>query len=173
MWVLDGWLSLFLFLFLFLRRQPAVVRRSSHGPPSVADSAAEYFDASDDILCGSSSEVSDESGLSDGSTTNSEPEEGHGGYMYLCSACRVYRHSVKYVILISFIGSDYQWHQYANRKENKRSQRAIYCESCSQLAQSAEKKAGFVYFFIIQCICTLHTYHINVFKSDVVLITCI
>uniref|UniRef100_A0A8C6LYH9 Oxysterol-binding protein n=1 Tax=Nothobranchius furzeri TaxID=105023 RepID=A0A8C6LYH9_NOTFU len=50
----------------------------SHGPPSVADSAAEYFDASDDILCGSSSEVSDESGLSDGSTTNSEPEEGHG-----------------------------------------------------------------------------------------------
>lgn len=54
---------------------------SSHGPPSVADSAAEYFDASDDILCGSSSDVSDESGLSDGSTTNSEPEEGHGGYM--------------------------------------------------------------------------------------------
>lgn len=45
----------------------------------MADSAAEYFDASDDILCGSSSEVSDESGLSDGSTTNSEPEEGHGG----------------------------------------------------------------------------------------------
>lgn len=46
----------------------------------MADSAAEYFDASDDVLCGSSSEVSDESGLSDGSTTNSEPEEGHGGY---------------------------------------------------------------------------------------------
>lgn len=44
----------------------------------MADSAAEYFDASDDILCGSSSELSDESGLSDGSTTNSEPEEGHG-----------------------------------------------------------------------------------------------
>uniref|UniRef100_A0A4W6DXN6 Oxysterol-binding protein n=1 Tax=Lates calcarifer TaxID=8187 RepID=A0A4W6DXN6_LATCA len=44
----------------------------------LADSAAEYFDASDDILCGSSSEVSEESGLSDGSTTNSEPEEGHG-----------------------------------------------------------------------------------------------
>uniref|UniRef100_A0A671WZA8 Oxysterol-binding protein n=1 Tax=Sparus aurata TaxID=8175 RepID=A0A671WZA8_SPAAU len=53
---------------------------SSRGPPSVADSAAEYFDASDDVLCGSSSEVSDESGLSEGSTTNSEPEEGHGGY---------------------------------------------------------------------------------------------
>lgn len=51
---------------------------SSQGPPSVTDSAAEYFDASDDILCGSSSEVSDESGLSDGSTTNSEPEQGHG-----------------------------------------------------------------------------------------------
>lgn len=66
--------------FSFLRRQPAAARHSSHGPPSVADSAAEYFDASD-ILCGSSSEVSDESGLSDGSTTNSEPEEGHGGYM--------------------------------------------------------------------------------------------
>lgn len=46
----------------------------------MADSAAEYFDASDDILWGSSSEVSYESGLSDGSTTNSEPEEGHGGY---------------------------------------------------------------------------------------------
>uniref|UniRef100_A0A8C6LV63 Oxysterol-binding protein n=1 Tax=Nothobranchius furzeri TaxID=105023 RepID=A0A8C6LV63_NOTFU len=55
-------------LFLLLHHQPA----PSHGPPSVADSAAEYFDASDDILCGSSSEVSDESGLSDGSTTNSE-----------------------------------------------------------------------------------------------------
>lgn len=48
----------------------------------MADSAAEYFDASDDILCGSSSELSDESGLSDGSTTNSEPEEGHGGYTH-------------------------------------------------------------------------------------------
>ncbi|XP_041829918.1 oxysterol-binding protein-related protein 7 [Melanotaenia boesemani] len=61
---------------------------TSHGPPSVADSAAEYFDASDDILCGSSSEVSDESGLSDGSTTNSEPEEGHA------SATRKYRASI-------------------------------------------------------------------------------
>lgn len=66
-------------LFLLLCLQPAAVTRPSPGPPSVADSAAEYFDASDDILCGSSSEVSDESGLSDGSTTNSEPEEGHGG----------------------------------------------------------------------------------------------
>ncbi|XP_072229711.1 oxysterol-binding protein-related protein 7 [Leuresthes tenuis] len=59
-----------------------------HRPPSVADSSAEYFDASDDILCGSSSEVSDESGLSDGSTTNSEPEEGHA------SATRKYRASI-------------------------------------------------------------------------------
>ncbi|XP_035764646.1 oxysterol-binding protein-related protein 7 [Neolamprologus brichardi] len=68
--------------------QPEAVRRSSQGPPSVADSAAEYFDASDDILWGSSSEVSDESGLSDGSTTNSEPEEGH------TSATRKYRASI-------------------------------------------------------------------------------
>ncbi|XP_038590848.1 oxysterol-binding protein-related protein 7 [Micropterus salmoides] len=68
--------------------EPAAVRQTSRGPPSVADSAAEYFDASDDILCGSSSEVSDESGLSDGSTTNSEPEEGHA------SATRKYRASI-------------------------------------------------------------------------------
>ncbi|PWA21467.1 hypothetical protein CCH79_00003333 [Gambusia affinis] len=59
----------------------------SHGPPSVTDSAAEYFDANDDVLCGSSSEVSDESGLSDGSTSNSEPEEGHA------STTRKYRAS--------------------------------------------------------------------------------
>uniref|UniRef100_A0A671WSD7 Oxysterol-binding protein n=1 Tax=Sparus aurata TaxID=8175 RepID=A0A671WSD7_SPAAU len=68
--------------------EPAAVRNSSRGPPSVADSAAEYFDASDDVLCGSSSEVSDESGLSEGSTTNSEPEEGH------VSATRKYRASI-------------------------------------------------------------------------------
>uniref|UniRef100_A0A3P9IJR5 Oxysterol-binding protein n=1 Tax=Oryzias latipes TaxID=8090 RepID=A0A3P9IJR5_ORYLA len=54
----------------------------------LAYSAAEYFDASDDIVWGSSSEVSDESGLSDGSTTNSEPEEGHA------SATRKYRASI-------------------------------------------------------------------------------
>ncbi|KAJ0060426.1 hypothetical protein NL108_010215, partial [Boleophthalmus pectinirostris] len=60
----------------------------SHGAPSVADSAAEYFDASDDLRCGSSSEVTDESGLSDGSTTNSEPEEGHA------LATRKYRASI-------------------------------------------------------------------------------
>lgn len=64
------------------------VRSSSQGPPSVADSAGEYFDASDDLLRGSSSELTDESGLSDGSTTNSEPEEGH------VSATRKYRASL-------------------------------------------------------------------------------
>ncbi|KAL7856977.1 hypothetical protein SRHO_G00158760 [Serrasalmus rhombeus] len=50
-------------------------RRSSDRPPSVADSMAEYFDACDDI-CASSTEASDESGLSDASS-NSEPDEGH------------------------------------------------------------------------------------------------
>ncbi|CAL1600027.1 unnamed protein product [Knipowitschia caucasica] len=60
----------------------------SHGAPSVADSAAEYFDASEHVLCGSSSEVTDESGLSDGSTSNSEPEEGHA------LATRKYRASI-------------------------------------------------------------------------------
>ncbi|XP_056153195.1 oxysterol-binding protein-related protein 7 [Lampris incognitus] len=68
--------------------EPGATRRSSHSPPSVADSTAEYFDASDDVLCGSSSEVSDESGLSDGTTSNSEPEEGHA------SATRKYRASI-------------------------------------------------------------------------------
>uniref|UniRef100_A0A8B9RHL3 Oxysterol-binding protein n=1 Tax=Astyanax mexicanus TaxID=7994 RepID=A0A8B9RHL3_ASTMX len=43
-------------------------RRAPGRAPSVADSAAEYFDACDDIG-GSSSEASDESGLSDASTT--------------------------------------------------------------------------------------------------------
>ncbi|XP_024140149.1 oxysterol-binding protein-related protein 7 [Oryzias melastigma] len=70
------------------RSNTLAVPAPSHGPPSVADSAAEYFDASDDIVWGSSSEVSDESGLSDGSTTNSEPEEGH------TSATRKYRASI-------------------------------------------------------------------------------
>ncbi|XP_061562443.1 oxysterol-binding protein-related protein 7 [Phycodurus eques] len=74
-------------------RQPdteegAAGRRSSHRPPSVAESTAEYFDASDDFLLGSCSDVSDESGLSDGSTSNSEPEEGH------LSATRKYRASI-------------------------------------------------------------------------------
>lgn len=69
-----------------LQREPS--RRASQRPPSVADSVAEYFDASDDPLCGSSSEGSDiGSGLSEG-TSNSEPEEGHE------SATRKYRASL-------------------------------------------------------------------------------
>ncbi|KAG9346244.1 hypothetical protein JZ751_008069 [Albula glossodonta] len=52
-------------------------RHSSRRAPSVADSSAEYFDASDNILCETSSEASDESGLSGDTTSNSEPEEGH------------------------------------------------------------------------------------------------
>uniref|UniRef100_A0A672M5U7 Oxysterol-binding protein n=1 Tax=Sinocyclocheilus grahami TaxID=75366 RepID=A0A672M5U7_SINGR len=52
-------------------------RSLSFHAPSVADSAAEYFDACDELMCASSSEMSDESGLSDGSS-NSEPDEAHG-----------------------------------------------------------------------------------------------
>nr|XP_046272160.1 oxysterol-binding protein-related protein 7-like isoform X2 [Scatophagus argus] len=54
--------------------------RHSHRAPSVAESMAEYFDASEVIVCESSSEAeaSDESGLSDITTTStSEPDEGH------------------------------------------------------------------------------------------------
>ncbi|KAM4598582.1 oxysterol-binding protein-related protein 7-like isoform 2-T5 [Polymixia lowei] len=54
--------------------------RPCHRTPSVADSMAEYFDANEVIVCESSSEAeaSDESGLSDVTTTsNSEPDEGH------------------------------------------------------------------------------------------------
>ncbi|XP_067282339.1 oxysterol-binding protein-related protein 7-like isoform X3 [Pseudorasbora parva] len=49
-----------------------------HRTPSVTDSTAEYFDASD-VVCEnlSENEMSDESGLSDVTTSNSEPEEGH------------------------------------------------------------------------------------------------
>lgn len=57
--------------------------RHSLRPPSVADSMAEYYDASEVIVCETSSEAeaSDESGLSDITTTsNSEPDEGHGEY---------------------------------------------------------------------------------------------
>jgi len=53
--------------------------RQCHRAPSVAESM--YFDASEVIVCESSSEAeaSDESGLSDVTTTsNSEPDEGHG-----------------------------------------------------------------------------------------------
>ncbi|XP_038846277.1 oxysterol-binding protein-related protein 7-like [Salvelinus namaycush] len=58
----------------------------SRRTPSVTDSAAEYFDASDGVLNGSFSES--ESGLSEGTTSNSEPEEGHA------SATREYRASI-------------------------------------------------------------------------------
>ncbi|CAI5672232.1 unnamed protein product [Oreochromis niloticus] len=60
-------------------RTPSLSRHSNR-PPSVADSMAEYFDASEVIVCETSSEAeaSDESGLSDiTTTTTSEPEEGH------------------------------------------------------------------------------------------------
>ncbi|KAG7236581.1 hypothetical protein INR49_000770, partial [Caranx melampygus] len=60
-------------------RTPSVGRHSQRAP-SVAESMAEYFDASEVIICESSSEAeaSDESGLSDITTTiTSEPEEGH------------------------------------------------------------------------------------------------
>ncbi|XP_048026109.1 oxysterol-binding protein-related protein 7 isoform X2 [Megalobrama amblycephala] len=62
-------------------------RSSSIRAPSVADSAAEYFDACDELMCASSSEMSDESGLSDGSS-NSEPDEAHA------MASRKYRASL-------------------------------------------------------------------------------
>ncbi|KAK7122554.1 hypothetical protein R3I94_019608 [Phoxinus phoxinus] len=62
-------------------------RSSSTRAPSVTDSVAEYFDACDDLMCASSSEISDESGLSDGSI-NSEPDEAHA------MATRKYRASL-------------------------------------------------------------------------------
>ncbi|KAK5913374.1 hypothetical protein CgunFtcFv8_007912 [Champsocephalus gunnari] len=61
------------------QRTPSLSRQC-HRAPSVAESMAEYFDASEVIVCESSSEAeaSDESGLSDITTTsNSEPDEGH------------------------------------------------------------------------------------------------
>ncbi|XP_051243934.1 oxysterol-binding protein-related protein 6 isoform X2 [Dicentrarchus labrax] len=60
-------------------RTPSMGRHSRRAP-SVAESMAEYFDASEVIVCETSSEAeaSDESGLSDITTTStSEPEEGH------------------------------------------------------------------------------------------------
>uniref|UniRef100_A0A671NDF9 Oxysterol-binding protein n=1 Tax=Sinocyclocheilus anshuiensis TaxID=1608454 RepID=A0A671NDF9_9TELE len=62
-------------------------RSLSFHAPSVADSGAEYFDACDELMCASSSEMSDESGLSDGSS-NSEPDEAHA------MASRKYRASL-------------------------------------------------------------------------------
>ncbi|KAI3360333.1 hypothetical protein L3Q82_014645 [Scortum barcoo] len=61
------------------QRTPSMGRHCQRAP-SVAESMAEYFDASEVIVCETSSEAdcSDESGLSDITTTsNSEPEEGH------------------------------------------------------------------------------------------------
>ncbi|XP_047216065.1 oxysterol-binding protein-related protein 6-like isoform X1 [Girardinichthys multiradiatus] len=61
------------------QRTPSL-RGHSHRAPSVAESMAEYFDANEVIVCETSSEAdaSDESGLSDITTTsNSEPEEDH------------------------------------------------------------------------------------------------
>uniref|UniRef100_A0A674CRE9 Oxysterol-binding protein n=1 Tax=Salmo trutta TaxID=8032 RepID=A0A674CRE9_SALTR len=66
--------------------QDTVSGNESRRTPSVTDSAAEYFDASDGVLNGSFSES--ESGLSEGTTSNSEPEEGHA------SATREYRASI-------------------------------------------------------------------------------
>uniref|UniRef100_A0A672RAJ2 Oxysterol-binding protein n=1 Tax=Sinocyclocheilus grahami TaxID=75366 RepID=A0A672RAJ2_SINGR len=59
-------------------RQDQVCDRKLYRTPSVADSTAEYFDASE-LVCEnlSENETSDESGLSDVTTSNSEPEEGH------------------------------------------------------------------------------------------------
>uniref|UniRef100_A0A673FEB4 Oxysterol-binding protein n=1 Tax=Sinocyclocheilus rhinocerous TaxID=307959 RepID=A0A673FEB4_9TELE len=55
--------------------------------PRTYSSSAEYFDACDELMCASSSEMSDESGLSDGSS-NSEPDEAHA------MASRKYRASL-------------------------------------------------------------------------------
>lgn len=53
--------------------------RPSSDPPSLCDSADEYFDASDNVVCGGSSSEVSESGLSEATSSNSEPDEGHGG----------------------------------------------------------------------------------------------
>ncbi|XP_059387050.1 oxysterol-binding protein-related protein 6-like isoform X2 [Carassius carassius] len=70
-----------------LQRKSGSGRSFSFRAPSVADSAAEYFDACDELMCASSSEMSDESGLSDGSS-NSEPDEAYA------MASRKYRASL-------------------------------------------------------------------------------
>ncbi|XP_039520840.1 oxysterol-binding protein-related protein 7 isoform X2 [Pimephales promelas] len=70
-----------------LQRKSGSGRSSLVRVPSVADSVAEYFDACDELMCASSSEISDESGLSDGSS-NSEPDEAHA------MATRKYRASL-------------------------------------------------------------------------------
>ncbi|KAI4903561.1 hypothetical protein NFI96_022909 [Prochilodus magdalenae] len=59
--------------------QPHSPTRETRSRLSVAESMAEYFDANEVIVSESLSEneASDESGLSDVTTSNSEPEEGH------------------------------------------------------------------------------------------------
>ncbi|KAG5855109.1 oxysterol-binding protein-related protein 7 isoform X3 [Anguilla rostrata] len=52
-------------------------RHSCRRAPSMAESTTEYFDAYDTVLCETYSEASDESGLSDDTTSNSELEEHH------------------------------------------------------------------------------------------------
>uniref|UniRef100_A0A8B9RFT2 Oxysterol-binding protein n=1 Tax=Astyanax mexicanus TaxID=7994 RepID=A0A8B9RFT2_ASTMX len=70
------------FLFLrFLREYPSSPSQSrqTRSRLSLAESMAEYFDANEVIVSESLSEneASDESGLSDVTTSNSEPEDGH------------------------------------------------------------------------------------------------
>ncbi|XP_023698482.2 oxysterol-binding protein-related protein 7-like isoform X1 [Paramormyrops kingsleyae] len=82
------------------QEQPAFLGR--HRPPSVADSMAEYFDASDVLKRESSSEneASDESGLSDITTSNSEPEESH------VVSTQTYRASVSSAPEVSIVPED-------------------------------------------------------------------
>ncbi|XP_061761942.1 oxysterol-binding protein-related protein 6-like isoform X2 [Nerophis ophidion] len=90
------------------------VRTEQRGPsqraPSVADSMAEYFDASEVLVCETSSEAeaSDESGLSDITTTTStsEPEEGHGRRRILLAAGADNSHVGIMTILYNNIGKD-------------------------------------------------------------------
>ncbi len=71
--------------FIFLIKSVVVIKqdtpsqdRKLYRTPSVAESTAEYFDASEVVFENlSENETSDESVLSDVTTSNSEPEEGH------------------------------------------------------------------------------------------------
>nr|ABF22407.1 oxysterol-binding protein-like protein 7 [Takifugu rubripes] len=90
------------------QRTPSLSRHS-HRPPSVADSMVEYFDASDVIPYETSSEAeaSDESGLSDITTTsNSEPDEGHGRRTTLPAPGKDNSHIGIMTILYNNIGKD-------------------------------------------------------------------
>uniref|UniRef100_A0A8P4KFR5 Oxysterol-binding protein n=1 Tax=Dicentrarchus labrax TaxID=13489 RepID=A0A8P4KFR5_DICLA len=83
--------------------------RHSRRAPSVAESMAEYFDASEVIVCETSSEAeaSDESGLSDITTTStSEPEEGHGRRTALPAPGSDNNHIGIMTILYNNIGKD-------------------------------------------------------------------